>query len=68
MFTPFFGDPEIRHTYSMSSYSVVDECFSFFFFLFSQERLDFLRPFLMGDFFFEVTNRAFFAFKLVNAP
>ena len=27
-----------------------------------------LRPLVMGDFFLKVTNRAFFAFKLVNCP
>ena len=29
---------------------------------------EFLRPFLRGDFLFEVTNRAFYAFKLAIAP
>ena len=27
-----------------------------------------VRPFLVGDFFFEVINRAFFVFKLVKTP
>ena len=32
------------------------------------KRLPWFRPFLMGDFIFEVTSRAFLALKLVIAP